>query len=92
MCIVSGLLDPVTTTASGSVNSSLMLERLLILINEVVNLQKVLLELVNNNELFNRSVFVQQTPTTNNNASSTKPTIGSALFAQPMSATNSTIG
>lgn len=60
MNVVSGLLDPATTAASGSVNSSLMLERLLILINEVVNLQKVLLELVNNNELFNRSVFVQQ--------------------------------
>jgi hypothetical protein len=54
--IVSGLLDSVGSQTSGA-NSSLMLERLLILINEVVNLQKVLLELVNNNELFNRSVI-----------------------------------
>jgi len=33
-----------------------MLERLLILINEVVNLQRVISELVNNNDLFNRTV------------------------------------
>ena len=33
-----------------------MLERLLILINEIVNLKKVLLELVSNNDMFSRSL------------------------------------
>ncbi|TNV84049.1 hypothetical protein FGO68_gene4967 [Halteria grandinella] len=52
---ISGLLDP----NSSSPQSSLLLERLLILINEVVSLQKVLLDLVSNNEMFNKHVTQQ---------------------------------
>ena len=48
-----------------------MLERLLILINEVVNLQKVLQELVSSNELFTKPIAQAATQ------------ISSLGFAQP---------
>ena len=50
MPIVSGLLDQ----TNPAMQSCLQLERLLILINEVVNLQKVLSELVSSNEIFSK--------------------------------------
>ena len=46
------MIDLNLSQAAGTGNS--ILERMLILINEIMNLQKILTELVANNELFNK--------------------------------------
>eukprot|EP00347_Sterkiella_histriomuscorum_P005049 403358096 len=49
---ISSMIDLNLSQAAGTGNS--ILERMLILINEIMNLQKILTELVANNELFNK--------------------------------------